>query len=71
MSWIATPFWPISAVTRPLALQAAHLKARHRMPSADCFAAALAVELQASVITGDPEFHSVEQQILVVWLVPQ
>lgn len=56
------------AVTRSMALQAAHLEARHRMSYADCFAAALAIELRASVVTGDPEFHSVEQEIPLVWL---
>lgn len=55
-------------VTRPLALHAAHFKARHRMSYADCFAAALAVELQARVVTGDPEFRSIENEVPVVWL---
>lgn len=55
-------------VTRPLALRAAHFKARHRMSYADCFAAALAAELRTSVVTGDPEFHSVEEEVPVVWL---
>ncbi len=56
------------AGTRALTLRAAHYKACHRMSYADCFAAALAVELGAHLVTGDPEFRSVEGEIPVVWL---
>ncbi len=55
-------------VDRPLALSAAVLKARYRMSYADCVAAALAERLEASVVTGDPEFRQVEHVIAIEWL---
>jgi len=55
-------------VDRELALAAAHLKARYRMSYADCLAAALAQRLGAAVITGDPDFRQLEDQMAVEWL---
>ncbi len=49
-------------------LSAAWIKAYHPLSYADAFAVALAQELQATVVTGDPEFHTVEQLIDVLWL---
>ena len=48
---------------------AAHLKADKRGASyADCFCAALAIELDATVVTGDPEFKLFEPNLEVLWL---
>ena len=60
----------ISEVDRGLALSAAHLKARHPIAFADCFAAALAQSKDAALVTGDPEFKSagVDALVPVVWL---
>jgi predicted nucleic acid-binding protein len=55
-------------VTRSLARRAARLKAAHPLSYADCFAAALAGELGAAVVTGDPEFRGVEGEIQIEWL---
>jgi predicted nucleic acid-binding protein len=55
-------------VDRELALAAAHLKARYRMSYADCLAAALAQRLGVAVITGDPDFRQLEDQVAVEWL---
>jgi predicted nucleic acid-binding protein len=52
----------------PLALQAASFKSKHKMSFADCFAAALAKEKKALLLTGDPEFKQVEPEITVDWL---
>jgi len=49
-------------------LAAAHVKAHHPISYADAFAVALAQEMDASVVTGDPEFECVEELIPVVWL---
>lgn len=38
------------------------------MSYADCFAAALARKRQAELVTGDPEFREVEDEIKVVWI---
>ncbi len=53
---------------RDLVLEAAELKAVHPMSFADCFAAALAMRLDATVVTGDPEFRHVEHLVPVMWL---
>jgi len=38
------------------------------MSYADCFAAALAKDRKAHVVTGDPEFKQVEQEVQVLWV---
>lgn len=55
------------AATRSLADQAADFKSRCRLSLADAFAAALAKEMKAELVTGDPEFKSVEREIKVLW----
>jgi ribonuclease VapC len=47
---------------------ASNLKARHRIAYADAFAAALAKEKRAELVTGDPEFKSLEKEIKINWL---
>lgn len=47
---------------------AAALKAKHKMSYADCFAAALAKQTKAHLITGDPEFKQVEAEIQIFWV---
>lgn len=54
-----------------LARQAAIYKARHRLSLADAFAAALAKEKRAELLTGDPEFRAVEGEIKLRWLKPK
>jgi ribonuclease VapC len=51
-----------------LAKQAAIFKATHRMSYADCFAAALAKQENAELVTGDREFKAVEKEIQIGWL---
>jgi ribonuclease VapC len=46
---------------------AAYFKSKHKMSYADCFAAALAKERKAHLLTGDPEFHEVEKEIRIIW----
>jgi len=47
---------------------AAAFKASNKMSLADAFAAALAKEKRAELVTGDPEFKSLEGQIKIHWL---
>lgn len=47
---------------------AASFKAKHRMSYADCFAAALAKEHKADLVTGDKEFQQVQNDIKISWL---
>jgi ribonuclease VapC len=49
-------------------LAAAHIKASHQIAYADAFVVSAAQELSATVLTGDPEFHSVEKFVSVEWL---
>jgi predicted nucleic acid-binding protein len=51
-----------------LARAAAQLKAGHKISLADAFAAALAKEKKAELVTGDPEFKPLEKEIKVNWL---
>lgn len=56
------------SVTKERILQAAHIKATVRMSYADAFAAAAAIEYDAILLTGDPEFSNIENQISILWL---
>ena len=51
-----------------LARQAAIIKANYRLSLADAFAAALAMEKKAELVTGDPEFKQLEKEIKIYWL---
>jgi uncharacterized protein len=51
-----------------LAKQAAIYKATHKMSYADAFAAALAKNKNAELVTGDAEFKAVEREIKINWL---
>ena len=51
-----------------LAHEAAGFKSKHKMSFADCFAAALARQKNANLITGDQEFRQVQKEISLTWL---
>jgi ribonuclease VapC len=55
-------------VTRARLLTAAHLKANHPIAYADAFAAALAQEYGATLVTGDPQFRSLAPALEIEWL---
>ena len=50
-----------------LTRQAAQFKAGGGISYADCYAAALGKLLQAEVVTGDPEFEKLKEEIVVYW----
>ncbi len=54
--------------TRELADVAAGYKARFKLSLADAFAAALAKERKAELVTGDPEYKALEKEIKIGWL---
>jgi len=56
------------STTRALADTAADFKARFKMSLADAFAAALAKERKAELVTGDVEFQPLEREIKILWL---
>lgn len=47
---------------------AAHVKAGYAISYADAFVVALAQELEATIITADPEFQKVESLVSILWL---
>jgi len=49
-------------------LQAAQMKSVHRVSYADCFCAALAMDLGATIVTGDSEFKVFEADVPILWL---
>ena len=61
---------PIQQVeaARDLVLDAAHIKALHPISYADAFVVALALRENAAILTGDPEFESVQALVEVEWL---
>jgi ribonuclease VapC len=58
----------IHEATRERVLAAAHLKASHAISYADAFVVAAAQEMGAAILTGDPEFRTVEGLVSVEWL---
>lgn len=48
--------------------RAAELKARFAMSYADTFIVASAMEHNATVVTGDPEFRQVESLVKILWI---
>ena len=55
--------------SRDLILDAAHIKTSHALSYADAFAVASAIHESATILTGDPEYQSVENLVKVEWLV--
>jgi len=55
--------------SRELVLDAAHIKASHALSYADAIAVASAIHENAVILTGDPEFQTVEYLVKVEWLV--
>jgi len=58
----------IVEVNKNLAYEAAKFKGRYRIAYADCFAVALSVKLNASLVTGDSEFKKLQERISIQWI---
>src|SRR5256885_5499183 len=60
----------IISIHKSEAIAAARLKAVYPMSLADAFAAALGKANHASVVTGDPEFETLEmnKEVRILWL---
>jgi len=69
-TWMLSQSLPIKIleVTNDLVLEAAHIKASHPISYADAFGVAVAINQKSIVLTGDPEFESVETLVKVEWL---
>jgi len=55
-------------VTRRLADIAADYKAKYSISLADAFAAALSKENKAELVTGDPEFNALRDEMRIKWI---
>jgi ribonuclease VapC len=55
-------------VNRDFAYEAAKLKGKYRIAYADCFAVALSEKLNATLVTGDPEFKKLKGRISIQWI---
>ncbi|HLT24512.1 MAG TPA: type II toxin-antitoxin system VapC family toxin [Ignavibacteria bacterium] len=53
---------------RDITLEAAKFKASNKMSFADAFAASLALNQEATLVTGDKEFKPLEETIKILWL---
>jgi predicted nucleic acid-binding protein len=51
-----------------LTYHAAKLKGQYRIAYADCFAAALSIQMNASIVTGDPEFKKLAEKVNILWI---
>jgi len=62
--------FPIQMVeaNRELTYEAAKLKGKYRIAYADCFAVALSLKLNASLVTGDLEFKKLKERISIQWI---
>jgi predicted nucleic acid-binding protein len=58
----------IVPIGRALTLAAAHIKAEHPLAYADAFAAALAEQERATLVTGDPEFETLQDRLSIQWI---
>lgn len=58
----------IPPVDEQTVFAAAHIKANHTLSYADAFVVATAMQEDATVLTSDPEFQSIETLIKVEWL---
>ncbi len=61
---------PIQPVSNSFAnvLEAARVKARFRISYADAFVVATAIRMNATIVTGDPEFQAVRHLVKIDWL---
>lgn len=60
---------PIKIISADVSIdRVVEIKAHNAVSLADCFAAAVAVELDCPVVTADPEFKKLESIVRVEWL---
>lgn len=65
--FLSLPIQP-APVDLDLVIEAAKIKARHPLSYADAFAVATALRHDAAIMTGDPEFRSVQDLVSIHWL---
>jgi len=68
LAYIERLTFTVLPVPNALIFQAAEYKAQYGISYAGCFALASAVEHNARIVTGDPEFKKVENLVELVWI---
>ena len=68
IQWIEESPLTLIDANKALTWEAAQLKAKYPIAYADCFALALAKQKEAKLLTGDPEFKKVKENIKIIWL---
>lgn len=65
--------WPIEILVpgEKITLSAARIKASYALSYADAFVVASAIEKQAVILTGDPEFSQLKDLVQVEWIGPR
>jgi predicted nucleic acid-binding protein len=58
----------VTDVTPQRAFQAADVKAKYKLYYVDSFAAALAIEHKATLVTSDSDFRKLGHNLSVIWL---
>ncbi len=73
IAWLRRMPVQLEGIDVGMAVAAVGLKAGFALSYADCFAAALAQQLQAKIVTGDPEFEQLERAgiVEIEWLPPK
>lgn len=64
------PSLPIEVTTNDFeaVIRAARIKAEYPLAYADCFGVVTAMDSDAAILTGDPEFKSVEALVEIEWI---
>jgi len=58
----------VVSVDPPQVLKAGELKAVHKIPYVDCFAAALALQQNATLVTSDRDFEKLGRHFPILWI---
>ncbi|HXY78301.1 MAG TPA: type II toxin-antitoxin system VapC family toxin [Candidatus Acidoferrales bacterium] len=58
----------VVSVDSPQVLKAGQLKAVHKIPYVDCFAAALALQQNATLVTSDRDFEKLGRHFPILWI---
>jgi ribonuclease VapC len=68
MALIARDPIEVIDLDRDLVMRAAYLKGMYPISYTDCFAAALAMRMHATLVTGDRDFQRLERELSIEWL---
>jgi ribonuclease VapC len=58
----------VTGIEIGITIEAAKIKAANSISYADSFAAALALQKKATIVTGDPEFQKIESIVPILWI---